>query len=64
LVETLVKVEVGAGSTAPAELHVYGKGDHGFSLAHDTGHSTEKWPSTFIDWLRDMEMIESGPGKG
>ncbi len=48
----------------PAELHVYGKGDHGFSLAHGTGHSTEKWPSTFIDWLRDMEMIESGPGKG
>ena len=40
------------------ELHVYGSGGHGFDLAVGRGESTAMWPSSFIAWLRDRNIIE------
>ena len=41
----------------PAEMHIYAKGGHGFTLALGTGHSTTQWKSSFMQWLKDIEMI-------
>ena len=41
----------------PAELHIYRKGQHGFTLGLDKGHSTVQWTSSLIAWLKDIEMI-------
>lgn len=43
----------------PAELHIYTKGTHGFTLGHGQGSSTEQWTDSFIAWLRDVNMIEA-----
>lgn len=42
----------------PAELHIYTKGTHGFTLGLGHGHSTVQWTNSFIAWLKDIDMIE------
>ncbi|MGQ7947521.1 alpha/beta hydrolase [Flavobacterium sp. WC2509] len=37
-----------------SELHVYSKGDHGFGLAYDEGHSVGMWKDSFYNWLLDI----------
>ena len=41
----------------PAEMHIYAKGKHGFTLGLGTGHSTTQWKNSFMQWLKDIEMI-------
>lgn len=42
----------------PAELHIYGKGDHGFGLGLGAGKSTVQWTNSFVAWLEDINMIK------
>ena len=42
----------------PAELHVFGKGDHGFDLGDGRGKSAPLWKVSFIAWLQDLGFIE------
>jgi acetyl esterase/lipase len=44
-------------NNVPAELHIYRKGEHGFTLGLGKGHSTVQWTSSFIAWLKDIDMI-------
>ena len=44
---SLMKAEV------PAELHVYPKGGHGFSLAVGKGNLST-WPNRLYDWLQEL----------
>lgn len=37
-----------------SELHIYSKGNHGFGLAYDNGHSVELWKNSFYSWLLDI----------
>jgi acetyl esterase/lipase len=37
-----------------SELHVYSKGDHGFGLAYNEGHSVALWKNSFNNWLLDI----------
>ena len=37
-----------------SELHIYSKGDHGFGLGYDKGHSVETWKNSFYNWLLDV----------
>jgi len=41
-----------------AELHVFSKGSHGFGMGENRGESTALWPTSFIAWLHDCEIIE------
>ncbi len=41
-----------------AELHVYGRGGHGFGLGVGRGQSTAMWPAGFVAWLRDFKIID------
>ena len=41
----------------PAEMHIYAKGRHGFTLGLGTGHSTIQWKNSFVQWLKDMDMV-------
>jgi len=41
-----------------AELHVFSKGGHGFSLGDGREESTALWSTGFAAWLRDCGMIE------
>ncbi|MBC8868964.1 MAG: alpha/beta hydrolase [Planctomycetes bacterium] len=41
-----------------AELHVFSKGGHGFGLGDGRGESTALWPTSFVAWLRDSNMIQ------
>ncbi len=41
----------------PAEMHIYAKGGHGFTLGLGTGHSTTQWKNSFMQWLKDIRMI-------
>jgi acetyl esterase/lipase len=41
-----------------AELHVFGKGSHGFDLADGRGMSVAMWPTSFAAWLHDSNMIQ------
>lgn len=41
-----------------AELHVFDKGSHGFSLGKEAGESAALWPLSFVAWLRDSNIIE------
>lgn len=41
-----------------AELHIFSKGSHGFDLGTGRGQSLALWPTSFVAWLRDCEMIE------
>jgi acetyl esterase/lipase len=40
-----------------AELHVFGKGAHGFGMGQGRGESTAMWPTSFVAWLRDADII-------
>jgi acetyl esterase/lipase len=44
-------------NNVPAELHIYRKGQHGFTLGLGKGHSTVQWTKSFIEWLKDIDMI-------
>ena len=48
----LLKAEVNA------ELHVFGKGFHGFDLGTHAGKSAAMWPASFVAWLRDVGMMQ------
>ena len=37
-----------------SELHIYSKGNHGFGLAYENGHSVELWKNSFFNWLLDI----------
>ncbi|HEY6142718.1 MAG TPA: alpha/beta hydrolase [Flavobacterium sp.] len=37
-----------------SELHIYSKGDHGFGLGYDKGHSVSQWKDSFHSWLLDI----------
>ena len=39
-----------------AELHVFGKGSHGFDLGTGRGASAAIWPTSFIAWLKDTDV--------
>ena len=41
-----------------AELHVFGKGSHGFDLGTGRGASAAIWPASFVAWLRDSNIIQ------
>lgn len=45
-----------------AELHVFNKGGHGFGMGVGRGNTTAMWPSSFVAWLRDCNMIENRGG--
>ena len=40
-----------------AELHVFGKGSHGFDLGNGRGMSVAMWPASFAAWLADANLI-------
>ena len=42
---------------ANAELHVFGKGGHGFGMGQGRGESTAMWPKSFVAWLQDCAML-------
>ena len=42
-----------------AELHIFGRGSHGFGMGDGRGASTALWPTSFVAWLRDCGMIEN-----
>ncbi|GEC71517.1 Acetyl esterase/lipase [Flavobacterium flevense] len=37
-----------------SELHIYSKGDHGFGLAYNEGHSVALWKNSFYNWVLDI----------
>ena len=41
-----------------AELHVFGKGSHGFGLGTGRGKSTAIWPTSFAAWLSDSNIVQ------
>jgi len=55
--ETLCKNKV------PAELHIYGTGEHGFTLGLGKGYSVVRWTGSFLAWLKDLEMIPAPSAK-
>ena len=46
----------------PAELHVYGRGGHGFGM-HRQGMATDTWIERLGDWLQDQKFIRRVPAK-
>lgn len=42
----------------PSELHVFGKGNHGFDLGDGAGQSAALWKVSFVAWLQDMGWID------
>jgi len=42
-----------------AELHVFGKGSHGFGMGHGRGESAALWPTSFTAWLHDSKIIHN-----
>ena len=40
-----------------AELHVFDKGSHGFDLGTGRGRSAALWPTSFVAWLRDANIV-------
>ena len=40
-----------------AELHIFSKGSHGFDMGSGAGKSAAIWPTSFIAWLSDSNMI-------
>ncbi|MBL7223151.1 MAG: alpha/beta hydrolase [Candidatus Brocadiae bacterium] len=41
-----------------AELHVFSKGSHGFDLGTGRGKSMAIWPTSFVAWLNDTNIIQ------
>ena len=46
-----------------AELHVFGKGSHGFDLGTGRGESVAIWPASFVAWLRDSNVIQESDAR-
>ena len=44
---------------AKAELHVFGKGSHGFGLGAEAGRAGALWPESFAAWLSDCGMTQN-----
>ena len=42
----------------PCELHIFGKGNHGFDLGESAGQSAALWKVSFVAWLQDMGWID------
>ncbi|MFZ1976869.1 MAG: alpha/beta hydrolase [Bacteroidota bacterium] len=42
----------------PAEIHIYSKGSHGFSMDFAKGESLKYWPESFLAWLKDIGMVQ------
>lgn len=42
----------------PAELHIFGKGGHGYGLQDHLQFRAAKWNTIFLSWLQEMEIIE------
>ncbi|NJK94259.1 MAG: alpha/beta hydrolase [Bacteroidales bacterium] len=43
---------------APAELHIYAKGGHGFDSGIGRGQAIATWQESFIIWLKDMKFLQ------
>lgn len=41
-----------------AELHIFSKGSHGFDMGDGRGKSIAIWPSSFLAWLSDSNIIQ------
>lgn len=41
-----------------AELHLFSKGSHGFDLGTSRGRSVALWPTSFVAWLSDCDIIQ------
>jgi acetyl esterase/lipase len=44
-------------SKVPAELHIFGKGEHGFGLRFTKGLPVAVWPDLYVSWVRNLQMI-------
>lgn len=42
---------------APAELHIYAKGGHGFDSGIGRGQAIATWQESFLIWLKDMKFL-------
>ncbi|MBI3727940.1 MAG: alpha/beta hydrolase [Burkholderiales bacterium] len=42
---------------APAELHAFRHGDHGFGMTPTSG-SVRNWTSLYADWMRDLKLLD------
>lgn len=42
----------------PTELHIYAKGEHGFDSGIERGISVATWRDSFVNWLKDMQILE------
>lgn len=40
-----------------SELHVYGRGGHGFDLGYGEGHAVSGWLTSFVAWMRDEAFL-------
>ena len=43
-------------ANVPAELHIYGKGGHGFGV-RKSSMPCSTWADRFVDWLKDQGML-------
>lgn len=41
-----------------AEMHIYNKGSHGFSMDFSKSESLRYWPESFLAWLNDIGMTQ------
>jgi endo-1,4-beta-xylanase len=41
----------------PVEMHLYGKGGHGFGM-RDKGAAVTRWNERLLDWLNDQHLME------
>jgi acetyl esterase/lipase len=41
-----------------AEMHIYGKGSHGFDSGIGRGNAVSTWQDSFIAWLKDCQFIK------
>lgn len=48
---------------APAELHLFNKGGHGFDMGEGHGDSVGLWKESFMAWLRDTGLLAPAPRK-
>jgi hypothetical protein len=44
---------------APAELHIYGTGGHGFGLRATNKRPVGGWIARFEEWLAESGLLES-----
>jgi dienelactone hydrolase len=41
-----------------SELHVFGRGDHGFDLGYGKGHAVSGWLNCFVAWMQDECLLD------